>query len=263
MDLEDLLKEYTGRNVSFLLNASGNRGDGLLRLGRRSLFAKHAITCREFVSPEETGGEILFVEGSGAFSKDWNHQLDSVSRYLTRFNRIVLMPTTFEMSHPKIREFIRSLPGHVLVYCREKYSFNEVIRQAPHKENILLNNDSAFYADYSAWRKTGKGILIAFREDKEKNADSLANLRRKCLKALLVFRPDKTFLDVAKGKQEEYIHYLDTISRYSEIHTDRAHVAIAASLMGKKTYIYSCRYPKVKAIYEYSLSHLPNVRWVG
>lgn len=56
----------------------------------------------------------------------------------------------------------------------------------------------------------------------------------------------------------EWETLLRLIAQYDIVYTDRAHISIAASLMGKETHVYPSNYFKVAAIFRYSLAHLPN-----
>lgn len=55
-------------------------------------------------------------------------------------------------------------------------------------------------------------------------------------------------------------HWLWTIVRRVRISTDRAHVMIAAALLGKQVEYHRNNYYKVPAIAEYSLSIFPDTR---
>jgi exopolysaccharide biosynthesis predicted pyruvyltransferase EpsI len=54
-------------------------------------------------------------------------------------------------------------------------------------------------------------------------------------------------------------HWLWTIARCDTVATDRAHVMIAAALLGKNVEYHGTNYHKVNAIAEYSLSDFPVV----
>ena len=48
---------------------------------------------------------------------------------------------------------------------------------------------------------------------------------------------------------------LNEVNKYQEINTDRLHIAIAGSLLGKKTNMYQNNYFKNKAVYEHSIKN--------
>jgi exopolysaccharide biosynthesis predicted pyruvyltransferase EpsI len=54
-------------------------------------------------------------------------------------------------------------------------------------------------------------------------------------------------------------HWLWTIARHDTVATDRAHVMIAAAMLGKRVEYHGTNYHKVTAIAEYSLPAFPTV----
>ena len=92
--------------------------------------------------------------------------------------------------------------------------------------------------------KKGAGRLNAFRTDAESTG----------------FPKPPGNLDVSLwGGSDGGELLIRTVSDYREIHTDRAHVAICAAMLGKETHVYPNNYHKVRGIYEFSLREKPNV----
>lgn len=246
MRVEELFEEYANKPVDFLSNNNGNRGDGLIYKGCKTLLDKYNIQYNEFYLPQEEVGKTLFIQGGGAYYYPCLWGLKSVLNYIDKFEEIFILPSSFGFNYRKIKDFIANLPKKVTVFCREKYSYEAVLKNATYKEKIFLDHDMAFRMDFSKWKKEGNGKLIAFRED------SRSGMRQK----------PKENIDVSKGRVTEWEILLKLVSQYAEVHTDRAHVSISAAMLGKKTYVYPMRYHKLKGIYEYSLSHLEHVEWV-
>ena len=102
---------------------------------------------------------------------------------------------------------------------------------------------------------------MAFRKDKEINKNIICRLTIMFLKMQTVLSSNVTNRDVMQGTHNEWETALERISNFEKIYTDRVHVAIAAALLGKETYIYPNANHIVKGVYENSLSHLMNVFW--
>ena len=68
--------------------------------------------------------------------------------------------------------------------------------------------------------------------------------------------------DASYGTDREPERLLDFVARFAEVHTDRCHGAITAAIMGRRVVFYRNNYFKNQAIYDHSLSALPNVRFV-
>ena len=105
----------------------------------------------------------------------------------------------------------------------------------PHR--LFLDHDTAFEFDYSKWMERSQGVLNAFRDDAESSGIQLPIGNQ----------------DVSTGPDSQWKELLDILSQYSIVHTNRAHVSIAAALMGKETHIYPSSYFKQKEIFGYSL----------
>lgn len=260
--MEDLFRSFLGKEIMVLLHR-GNIGDGLIQEGTRALLRKCGINYQEFLFPRDARGEILLISGCGSFSHDWDSGINYVSRYLDAFDRIYILPASFDVASTTIKGFLVNLSKKIFIYCREKYSYDAVKKIVPYPENIFLDKDMEFYMDYNMWKKKGKGILMAFRKDKERNKEIICRLTIMLHKMRTMFFAKGTNSDVMQGSYTEWETALESISKFEKIYTDRVHVAITAALLGKKTYIYPNANHIVKGVYEHSLAHLPNVFWRG
>ena len=262
LPIENLFNSFSGKAIMVLLHC-GNRGDGLIQEGTRTLLRKCGITHKEFSFPQDARGEILLISGCGFFSHNWDSGVKYVQRYLDDFDRIYILPASFDVAAEKIKSFLANLSKKVFIYCRERYSYDAVKNIVPLPQNVFLDKDMEFYMDYSVWKKEGKGILMAFRKDQETNKKISYRLPIMFHKMRTLFLPDGSNIDVMRGTCDEWETALESISKFEKIYTDRVHVAITAALLGKKTYIYPNANHIVKGVYEYSLAHLPNVFWRG
>ncbi|MBF0216437.1 MAG: polysaccharide pyruvyl transferase family protein [Candidatus Omnitrophica bacterium] len=254
MTIEELFHDNKGREVHFL-NSTGNLGDALIRYGAVTLFKRNLINFHDLFYPDKASGKTLFVVGGGAYCWPWHFMCERVNHYLDCFESIFILPSSFDLSHPGVKRFIKRLPEKVTVFCREKYSYAQVRRTSQHKNNIFLDSDMAFHVDYNPYKTKGRGVLVAFRGDLEKlNTKDIPSGDISDISSLGVYD---------RGMLDGYEYFLNRISSYEEIYTDRAHVAIASALLGKKITIYPNNYHKVQGIYEHSLSHYPNVCWKG
>ncbi|MCX5701772.1 MAG: polysaccharide pyruvyl transferase family protein [Candidatus Omnitrophica bacterium] len=258
MTIEELFKSFSAKKVTVLLN-SGNRGDGLIHLGGRALLDKYKVDYTEIEFPQEASGDSLFLYGCGGFCLWHNHNVDRVNFYKEKFKYIYVLPASFDLSCDKVRQFIINLPEKVILYCRERGSFEQIMEQVTKKENVFLDKDLAFYVDYAKWEKKGWGSLFAFRADKEARFSPVV---LGFLRWLTRFFRFITVDDISRGPHTDEEAILKIVSKYRKVFTDRAHVAIAASMLGKETYLYTNKYHKMRGIFEYSLSSMPNVKLV-
>jgi exopolysaccharide biosynthesis predicted pyruvyltransferase EpsI len=243
--VSDMIRGFSGSEVATLLN-EGNKGDGLIHMGGRRLFSQHKVRCTEIQYPAAASGHTLFVYGCGGFSRAYNHMVDYLGHYLGKFDQIIVLPASFDVSCERVRAFLAGIPKNMTIYCRERYSYEQVLTVVPSAETVYLDHDLAFHLDFSVWKVKGRGRLLAFRTDAESpGVYEIAGNR-----------------DISQGDETMGESLLQEVSRYEEVHTNRAHVAIAAAMMEKRTFVYPSIYHKQKGIYQYSLAHLPRVAWI-
>jgi hypothetical protein len=130
------------------------------------------------------------------------------------------------------------------VFAREFGSF-EQIRDLCEADVAC---DTAFFFDFKTYRQRGHGTLLAFRTDGE---------------ALTPAVPAGNN-DIAITC-ESLDEFLWTIAQHEVINTDRAHVMIAAALLGKQVHFASSNYHKVPALAasslsQYSITFIPDLR---
>jgi hypothetical protein len=205
---------------------------------------EYGIGFHEFRKNQSASGDILFVAGCGGYCKFWAGPMTWLQPYLKSFKKVYILPSTFDKSCKPVKDFLMNLPSTTEVYCRERISYkfvSEILGNRAH-----LSKDTAFYIPWEKYINQGHGILYAFRTDKESNH---------------AVRIPKDNIDISLASKD-FKDMLNIISSYKEVHTDRAHVAISASMLGKTTIVYDCGYFKVKAIYDYSLSELPNTKFI-
>lgn len=250
--LAQLLTEYRGRDVVVLLNR-GNRGDGVIHMGGRKLFDLVGLTYREFHETEDLShmqGDVLLIHGAGAMSRG-THSLPRLMKVVApRFADIVILPSSFDLSEPSVREFAATWDEKYNVFCRELVSFDQLRQAGATPKVLLLGHDLAFHADLKSWAaKPAQGRAGIFRQDKEATYGRLP-------------RDLDVLEDASYGTDREPERLLDFVARFEEIHTDRCHAAITGAMMGRTIVFYRNNYFKNQAIYHHSLAGMPHVRFV-
>lgn len=250
--LAKLLAEVRGRDVVAFLNR-GNRGDGLAHLGARRLLAETGVPYREV---RETGdlstvrGDVLLVHGAGAISRGSNTLPRLVSQIGRRFAEVVILPASFDLDESRVRNFAETWDRRYTVFCREMVSFTALKEAGAAPKALLLGHDLSFHVDVGAWaERPASGSAGIFRRDHEAAYGSLP-------------RDLDDYCDASRGSDREPEPLLDYVARFSEVHTDRCHAAIAAALMGRRVVFYRNNYFKNRAIYDHSLAARSNVRFI-
>ncbi len=215
----------------------GNLGDELIHAGTRRLLS--GIPCREVGTwdMQKARGHTAVLGGSGGWCVRFHAQMPAALRQIEeRFERVIVLPSTFEMAEPEVRDVLRKTKA--LVFARERVSY-EQIRNVCHAE---IGHDCGFFFDFQPYRMPGHGHLNAYRTDHDSTRTSVP--------------PDNRDISMECLGLD---HWLWTIARHESVATDRAHVMIAAALLGKRVEYHGTNYHKVTAIAEYSLTQFPLV----
>ncbi|HZF71582.1 polysaccharide pyruvyl transferase family protein [Sulfuricurvum sp.] len=227
--LEEIIKEKGKDGPVYYIANPGNYGDSLIRYATLKFFRDIGLNFTEIKSFKTKKREwwptlfqrnsTLIFGGGGAWCTLWNHE-KLVKKVSKRFKHVIVLPSTYEIT-PSI--------SNATFFCRDQYESQDRLPDA------LFCHDMAFYlGTISAQEGNGTGYF--FRTDKES--------------ANKVEIPISNHDISATGNHYTPIYsFFDEISRFSIIMTDRLHVAIASSLMGKEVHLHAGSYFKNKAVY--------------
>jgi hypothetical protein len=211
----------------------GNRGDELIQAGTRRLLAGLDYREIDFEEIAAASGELAVISGGGAWCR-WFHEI--MPRVLAlaemRFSRVVVLPSSFDPAEETVRDVLGR--SRAVVFARERESW----RQVRDLCDARLAHDCAFFFDFEPFVAAGGGVLHAYRTDREASAAFPLPADNVDISALLpALEP-----------------WLARIASAALVRTDRAHVMIAAALLGKQVEYRSSAYHKVPAIAEYALA---------
>jgi len=215
----------------------GNLGDELIYAGTRQLLT--GLDYRE-VSIQElqnVSGHTALFAGGGAWCKPFHELPPFLSVVEERFQSVIVLPSTFDTSVEIVRNSLQKTKA--LVFARDLVSYRQI--QPLCKSDIA--HDCAFFFDYEMYKRDGKGVLNAFRSDAESTGKP--------------FPEGNLDISVTCSNLNEWLW---TISEYAIVRTDRAHVMIAAAMLGKRVEYDTSVYHKVPAIAEYALKQYPVTR---
>jgi exopolysaccharide biosynthesis predicted pyruvyltransferase EpsI len=212
----------------------GNIGDELIYAGTRQLLARRfykEVTVRHVSG---VSGHTALVAGGGCWCGPYHDVVGHLALIENNFKRVIIMPSSFDASVPLVRATLAATKA--LVFARERQSFDGICRLCDAK----LAHDCAFFFDYRPYLRPGAGCLVSYRTDKE---------------SVLSVVPESN-LDISYSCSS-LDEWLWTIARHAAVKTDRAHVMIAAALLGKTVDYCTSRYHKVPSIADYALKSFP------
>ncbi len=215
-----------------LVRGFGNIGDDLIWAGQRELLGGHIY--REISIPELSNatGDTVLLSGGGAWSMSYHEHMPTVLAIAeSRFERVIVLPSTFDVRVDRVREALAN--SRATIFARESESYLRIQGLC----DARLAHDGAFFFDYapfqeSAHRSRIGGTLQAFRTDRE----SMGQVE---------VPEDNDDISATAANLDDW---LAKIAKYEKIKTDRAHVMIAAAMMGRKVEFSSGGYFKLEAL---------------
>lgn len=237
-NLAKLILDFAQSNEILYCPSPGNWGDALINLGTKQFLdfygIKHTQATRQQISDEfhddtKLNEKVLIVGGGGGWCENWPTTRSFVEEMSNLFKNVVVLPTTFELP-------LLDQADNVIYFSRGR------LGQDPSTPHTIFCHDMAFFIDLevphqepSLWR------LIAFRGDKEKADESISH-------------PQQVDVSLLGNSYSNVEPFFEIINRFNCIYTDRLHVAIAASLLHKKTFLLPGNYGKAYDVWQSSIS---------
>ena len=251
LGFESLLKFYHSKyNLVYKANP-GNAGDGVIASATYDFFKQNGLNYEQYrkTNDYDSGKDVLIFGGGGNLIEGlYSEGKEFISDNKNNFAKVIIMPSTIR----GYEDFFREGLDKFIVCCRESISF-EYMKSLGYDswENCLLTDDMAFYLDlpsYLSCVEPFKCVANCYRTDSE----SLTNEYRENNHDIsLTWNGDywdNEFL--AANSTRCMINFLE---EYDIINTDRLHVAILGSLLGKEVNFHPNSYYKNEAVYKYSL----------
>jgi len=298
--LKQLNKEF---GVLYYSPNPGNAGDAIIALGTFHFFEKHNIKYEYINDPLSFNSENKLVAygGGGNLVKNYNHAKKFIKKHAAKANKFVVLPHTvndhkellenlpstvdiivreqisynylkdinmaanvylshdmaFHLDINKILSFKTKSPIHILllkVFYKliaskkgsELPNYNKYVQSINHEQQLI-----------QLTKKSTPDTLVCFREDEEKTDIDLPVNNIDLSQVYMFGTHNLGLLNYSTYK------FVNLINKFSVVRTNRLHVAITASILGKEVYLYANNYYKNKAIYEHSLKNeFPNTHFV-
>jgi len=227
---ERLLGSIDGSGCVYFFRTYGNIGDRLIHAGARQLLRDVSYREVDIRDAPNRKGRVAIICGSGGWCKPWHDMPLLVARMERNFKKVIVFPSSFELAEPTVAFWLRKTKAKI--FAREPASLESIsdFRSAE------LALDTAFWFDFRPYLMKGSGILRAFRTDREKRTIGLPRGNQD--------------ISVTAVDLDNWLH---TIARCSEVHTDRAHVMIAAAMLGKSVLFAESSYHKLCSLADYAL----------
>src|SRR3984885_6864877 len=161
-DSRDVLLRAIGEpeDLTFI-RLYGNIGDDLIYAGTRQLLAGRFYSEGSVRNLAGVSGHTAVVAGCGGWCGPYHDMVKLLPAIETRFERVIIMPSSFDVSLPSVRSTLATTKA--LVFARERKSFDDIRRLCDAK----IAHDCAFFFDYRPYLRHGEGCLVAYRNDEE------------------------------------------------------------------------------------------------
>jgi exopolysaccharide biosynthesis predicted pyruvyltransferase EpsI len=247
----------------------GNGGDCVIQVGTYQALNRAGIRFRPINLDYDVTGRTVMLGGGANLVPlycELRHALLD-GKILQRCGRLIILPHTIRGNE----DLLKLMDDRVTIFCRDPESYLHVERYAVTK-NVYLDHDMALHLDVEQFYDEAKpytdvpGLFerLLAKEGHSFAADDISTTRR-------FFRTDgeklpgpldENNLDISitfqlgtwpENSYKAVWCFFEAIRRSGLVLTDRLHVGIAASLLGKKCQFFDNNYGKNRTIYLHSV----------
>jgi len=234
--------------IFLLTEMPGNIGDHLIQLGSERILNEIGCEIHRIATSEVVGSKsksrsrgTLVVPGSGAFVQEFHEWLpDLVSRASTQFDRVLVLPSEFEIDLFQVSNAFSK--DNVFVCARDAVSF----RQIRTFGGSSLALDPALYAfdfvlpdESKAEKLDTENYFLALRTD---TASLLEPTR---------LQNAENNNDISLTSHD-LTQFIDTIRSTSTVVTDRLHIVVASVMLGKNVNFINPKNYKISCYIQFS-----------
>lgn len=255
------LKDFLLEKKSCVISNPGNAGDALIALGTLHYFDAVAPGKVEFIPGWDMSNiknyDVIFYSGGGNLVPYYNYGIEFIQRAIELRKEIIILPhTTFGYE-----DLLIKMKDYLKIICRDRVSYNLLIKAGMPFENVGLDHDMAFHINNGFYSKYisdsgNSGTLYCLRTDAERKEKSIE-------------LPEKN-IDISLSWNGDYWHNRNLVEAvcqslfafvcpFDNIITDRLHIAILGSLLGRPVVFGENAYFKNNAVYEYSKKFMQSV----
>lgn len=268
VDNTNLLVELRKLGKFTYIPNPGNLGDCIIAKSTYDFFDAHELPYVVYDGQKITTDSVVYGGGGIWYKNEYVHAYSNFLEPLRQAKKALILPSSvFQCS-----DFEALLNEKFVVFARDKQTFN-YLNSLNTKAKIYLDHDMALRMTSRALK--GDILIDPYRTDlvervyqKVCKLGKIAFLFRKDRESCGEHRLSHYDLSQAFGSKEmtrsdvdfATMLMLSTIDKFDTVLTDRLHVGIAATLMGKEVLLFDNTYKKISSVYANSLKHLPNVR---
>ena len=194
--------------------------------------------------------DLVLFEGGGYMNDIWYGPALLKAALRQTKAHIVIGPQSYVFNRTRIADYF--IDGReATLFCRERYSYDHLIRQGlPPSVQLKLSPELAMYlapedlVEFTEPREE-RYQLVAMRRDRE------SAVSEKLLREIEGACDNPVTRDISmEGSLTDFV---SLVANAETVYTDRLHVAILSSMLGKDATLYGNMYHKNRGVWEYSL----------
>lgn len=277
LDIYNFLSQFQNEDIIYVPNP-GNAGDSLIAHATYKVLDNIGLSYSEGSLDKVYPGRCVIYGGGGNLVEPYQNARRFLQNNHSKVSTLIILPHTVR-SYP---DLLNQFDNRVHVICREIKSLDYAKKNTV-KANVHHSDDMVFNLDVENLLEDGKSDFLSIfsqkslliRNTKRVTRKSLFNIKNKFdFSHLNAFRGDVEKTDIAvpfnnidisqtfatddMSKMLSYeasYRMIDFIHGYNEVHTNRLHVCIAATLLGKKVCFYPNSYDKNFSVFNYSINN--------
>lgn len=297
MNTKEFFSRLPTSEVIYYRSNPGNAGDALIAMGTFHLFDELGLKV-EFIDPNnfDATGKTVVYAGGGNFNHIYPEARNFISEHHSRAKLFVLLPHTITENEDLLSE----LGGNVILFAREQVSYDHIQIHARNCKTYI-DHDMALHINKSKITQqyypslslaVAKKILLKvigaksnevlpsiqkmlsvrkFEYSTKNQNKNVGNFFRNDVEAsgrpIPAGNADLSVIYELSTRSRSIIEYtvwllLNYIDQFEKVCTDRLHICVAASILGKPVDFYGNSYFKCRAVYEYSLKeNYQMIKW--
>jgi exopolysaccharide biosynthesis predicted pyruvyltransferase EpsI len=214
---------------------------------------------------QQCSAGVILIHGGANLNDIWGHGLHILRNIIKNSPRstIIVAPQSYWFKNTQFQKLFKNTRQEIHLFARERYSYNLLCAlNLPRNVHVYLSQDSAFYLSKGDFHpSSGSYDLICPRRDKESvvkwNIDLGENVDIIDLRESI----ENIFIgDISDhGEFDSFVKIVEGAKR---VFTDRLHIAIFSTILGKDTFLYPNSYYKNKGVYEFSLRKYPTIKFI-
>jgi len=198
--------------------------------------------------PEDVG--LVLFEGGGYMNDVWYGPTLLRAALRQTEAPIAVGPQSYVFARTRIADYFMD-GREATLFCRERYSYDHLTEQGlPPSVQLKVSPELALYlapddlGEFTEPRE-GRYQLVAMRRDRE------STVSEKLLREIEGACDNPVTRDISmEGSLTDFVSW---VANAETVYTDRLHVAILSSILGKDVTLYGNRYHKNRGVWEYSL----------